>query len=125
MSVSKKLRESYVMADDLFEWQAEQFKSFEAYKKWMADNGATVDLLEEERMYRVIQAALSGLVRSSATGSAAATAQLKSLTGLSRPVGRPSGSTNQTDEHRMNIMLRETQDYQHDVNRLTVSEELI
>jgi hypothetical protein len=106
------------MADDLFEWQAEEFKSFEAYKKWMVDNGDAVEILEEERTYRVIQAALSGLVRSSASGSAAATAQLKSLTGLSRPVGRPSGTTNQSEEHRMNIMLKETQSYQVDVDRL-------
>jgi len=118
MTVSKKQRTSYVMADDLFEWQAEEFKTFEVYKKWMVDNATVVDLLEEERMYRVIQAALSGLVRSSASGSAAATAQLKSLTGLSRPVGRPSGTTNQSEEHRMNIMLRETQSYQDDVDRL-------
>jgi len=120
--INKKQRESYVMADDLFEWQADQFKSFEAYKKWMALNGAAVDLLEEERMYRVIQAALSGLVRSSASGSAAATAQLKSLTGLSRPVGRPAGTSNQSDEHRMNIMLRETQEYKNDVDRLLSGE---
>ena len=118
MSISKKQRTSYVMADDLFEWQAEEFKSFELYKKWMVDNGDAVELLEEERMYRVIQAALSGLVRSSASGSAAATAQLKSLTGLSRPVGRPSGTANQSEEHRMNLMLRETQSYQADVDRL-------
>lgn len=118
MSISKKQRTSYVMADDLFEWQAEEFKSFELYKKWMVDNGEAVELLEEERMYRVIQAALSGLVRSSASGSAAATAQLKSLTGLSRPVGRPSGTANQSEEHRMNLMLRETQSYQADVDRL-------
>ncbi len=118
MTIGKKQRTSYVMADDLFEWQAEEFKSFESYKKWMQDNAKDIDLLEEARMYRIIQAALRGLVQSAASGSAAATAQLKSLTGLSRPVGRPSGTTNQSEEHKMNILAQDNLQFEQDVARL-------
>lgn len=118
MAISKKLRQSYVLADDLYEWQAENFKSFKEYKDWLTDNADETGILEEERMYRVIQKALSGLVQASASGSAAATAQLKSLTGLSRPVGRPKGTTNQSEESKLNILANELRQYDQDVERM-------
>lgn len=111
------LSESYVLADDLWEWQKEHFSSFSEYKDWLKDNNT--DLLEEERMYRVLQSAISGLVQSSAKGVAASAVQLKSLMGLSQPVGRPRGSTNTTEEHRINILANELKAYEADVERLT------
>ena len=118
MPIDKDLQASYVMADDLYEWQKTYFPSFADYKQWLETNGEATESLEDERMYRVIQRALSGLVTASASGSAAATAQLKSLTGMSRPVGRPRGTTNQPDEAKLNIMLNDLKAYEEDVARM-------
>jgi len=118
MPVEDQLRKSYVMADDLFEWQSEHFASFGDYKEWLKQHAEESCILEEERMYRVIQKALSGLVQASASGSAAATAQLKSLTGLSRPVGRPKGTSNQSEESKLNILANELRLYEQDIKRM-------
>jgi len=118
MPIDKELQASYVMADDLYIWQRDNFGCFADYKEWLEGNAEDAEALEDERMYRVIQRALSGLVTASASGSAAATAQLKSLTGLSRPVGRPKGTTNQTEEAKLNIMLNDLKAYEEDVARM-------
>ena len=113
-----ELYNSYVLADDLWTWQKEHFNSFSDYKQWLKDNAEDTGQLEEERLYRVVQKAMGGLVEAAARGSAAGAAQLKSLAGLSNPVGRPRGSTNTTEEHKLNLMARDLQAYDEDVARL-------
>ncbi|QBG34383.1 hypothetical protein [Litorilituus sediminis] len=113
-----KLRMSYVNADNLYEWVGDNFKNFDCWRNYEEKNRDQINLWEDERLFRIVEGAKSGLINEVLKGNASAVSQLKSLLGFGRPVGRPKGTTNLGDEHKAAIELKVTEDYSADIERL-------
>lgn len=114
-----KLRLSYVNSDDLYVWVKDSFKSFDEWLTFERDNIALLTSWEQERTFRIIEGAKSGLITEVLKGNASAVGQLKSLLGLNRSVGRPKGTGNQDEEYKLAIEQRLQDEYQADVDRLS------
>jgi hypothetical protein len=114
-----KTRLAYVNSDDLYVWVKDNFDSFD---KWLVFEAKNIELLntwEQERTFRIIEGAKSGLITEVLKGNASAVGQLKSLLGLNRSVGRPKGTGNHDEEYQLAIEQRLQDEYKVDVARLS------
>ncbi|MFT7431667.1 MAG: hypothetical protein ACI971_002134 [Colwellia sp.] len=113
------LRLAYVNSDDLYVWVNENFDSFD---KWLVFEAKNIELLntwEQERTFRIIEGAKSGLITEVLKGNASAVGQLKSLLGLNRSVGRPKGTCSQDEEYQFALEKRLQGEYKADAARLS------
>lgn len=113
------MRTSYVNADNLYEWVGDTFKCFDDWCAFEDANRETINLWEDERMFRIVEGAKSGLITEVLKGNASAVNQLKSLLGFNNPVGRPKGSGNIDEETKAAIENKTLDDFSFDIARLT------
>jgi hypothetical protein len=118
MQNNKKLRRTYVASDDLYCWVGDYFESFDDWLDFESEYAESIEKWEQERTFRIIESAKSGLINEVIKGNASAVSQLKSLLGIQRPVGRPKGTTNLTDEHKEALDVRLIEEFNQDVARL-------
>lgn len=122
------LREKYVAANHLTnDFIEPEFGSFEAYEIWRGQTNADLDAWDRERKQRISDDITVGLLPEVEKGSASAAAQLRSLLGLNRPVGRPRGSGLNHDLIESQFAAAEQElsgAYEDDVARMAELEEI-
>ncbi|WP_346906541.1 hypothetical protein [uncultured Roseibium sp.] len=109
---------AYVQSDNLWDFVQSHFPDFQRWLAFEEENKEAIDKWEEERLFRILECTTSGLVTQAMKGNAAAVTHLRSILGMSRPVGRPKGTRNLSPEYQEAIQRRILDEYEQDAVRL-------
>ena len=77
-----KLKLSYVASDNLYDWVKTEFDSYTLWTSFEQEKTELIASWEDERNFRIVEAAKQGLIKEVTKGNATAVAQLKGLLGL-------------------------------------------
>lgn len=117
------LRHAFVRADSLIAFVDQFFVGDRAdFEIWL--NGQNdADRLEVERLWRIDQRIADAMLEQALTGNAAASRELSRINGTLRPVGRPKGTGNRSEEHVRNIGKRIDEEFAADIARMEFLEQ--